>query len=182
MHEPTAAYGEVDFAISSQLETEIAQFKKKRTLEIRCLGLIEGGIPPPRVTWVIALKQVQSPQRVLAQTNSSTAFLDTYQLRRRIEESSFIPRFIPKRGQAIQEAVMGAVTASHSAVAWLGPVSSLREGAAETSIPPGYWHRQLISNPSLLMGSSVNRPGSGTVDSHLWPGDGRRRNPQGSHR
>jgi len=29
MHEPTAAYGEVDFAISSQLETEIAQLKKK---------------------------------------------------------------------------------------------------------------------------------------------------------
>ena len=47
MHEPTAAYGEVDFAISSQLETEIAQLKKKRTLEIRCLGMIEGGIPPP---------------------------------------------------------------------------------------------------------------------------------------
>ncbi len=39
MHEPTAADGEVNFAISGHLETEIAH-KKKRTLEIRCPGMI----------------------------------------------------------------------------------------------------------------------------------------------
>ena len=51
MHEPTAA--ERSQIRHKRPPGDRDCTLKKRTLEIRCLGKIEGGIPPPRVTWVI---------------------------------------------------------------------------------------------------------------------------------
>ena len=84
--------------------------------------MFKGAFQPPRVIWVIALKQAQSAQQVPATTHTSTVVLSSCQLRRRVNESSFIPRFIPKLGPAVQEAAMGEITASLCALAWMGAV------------------------------------------------------------
>ena len=84
--------------------------------------MFEGAFQPPRVIWVIALKQDESAQQISALTQTSTVVLNSCQLRRRVHESSFIPRFIPNLGQAVQEAAMGEITASLCALARVGIV------------------------------------------------------------
>ena len=52
----------------------------------------------------------------------TAVLLDICQLRRRVEGSSFIPRFIPKLGPAVKKAAMGEITASLCALARMGLV------------------------------------------------------------
>ena len=84
--------------------------------------MFEGAFQPPRVIWVIALKPDQSAQQVPATTHSNTVGLTSRQLQRRVDESSFIPRFIPKLDKADQEAAMGEIAASLCALARMGTV------------------------------------------------------------
>ena len=84
--------------------------------------MFEGAFQPPWVIWVIALKQAQSAQQVLVTIQTSTAVLSSRQLRKRVDESIFIPIFIPKLGKAVQEAAMGEIAASLCALARMGSV------------------------------------------------------------
>ena len=84
--------------------------------------MFEGAFQPPWVIWVIALKQAPSAQQVPATTHTNTVVLSSRQLQRRVDESSFIPRFIPKLGKAVQEAAMGEIAASLCALARMGTV------------------------------------------------------------
>ena len=96
--------------------------KKGERLRLPALKLFKEAFQPLWVIWVIALKQDQPAQQVSALTQASTVVLNSFQLRRRVDESSFIPRFIPKLGQAVQEAAMGKITASLCALARVGTV------------------------------------------------------------
>ena len=84
--------------------------------------MLEGPFQAPWVNWVIALNLAQSLQRESKQTLCSTVVLDSCQLRWRVEESSFIPSFIPKRASEVQEAALGESAARHGALAWVGIV------------------------------------------------------------
>ena len=114
----------------------------------------------------------------LALTQASTVVLNSCRWRR-VDESSFIPRFIPKLGQAVQE---GHGKDHRVSAHWRGWGLSEHHGKVRANSVPAYEGSQRVSNASISLGRKQYPARTRAADAHLWSGHGGRRHAADSHR